>query len=174
MKNAAKKTIVQEKGKNWCPSQTIAEPLSSKHFKNMPSGTPNSRSKGRVTKRRGGGSKGKKLFSMLCSITREVLNDLLLRAFRRIVLGCPRLRSKPSQTKNTNSLSFSLIQALNVRHFFEVCNLCQFIYISLQTFLIFHMSTLSAVFNSLLQGNTCCKISIDIEISFNVLGFFRI
>jgi len=73
MKDTAKKTIVQEKGKNWYPSQTIAEPLGSKHFKKMPSGTPNSRSKGRVAKRRGGGSKGKKVFSMICSITREVL-----------------------------------------------------------------------------------------------------
>ena len=46
MKDTAKKTIVQEKGKNWYPSQTIAEPLGSKHFENMPSGTPKSRSKG--------------------------------------------------------------------------------------------------------------------------------
>lgn len=98
---------------------------------------------------------------------RGLLNDLLLtlvlRAFRRIVLGCPRLRSQPSQTKKHE---LSLFLSHTSTHFSAFFRALQLIYFTPDVS-IFHMSTLSAVFNSILQGNTCCKISLDIELSLN-------
>ena len=111
---------------------------------------------------------------------RGLLNDLLLtlvlRAFRRIVLGCPRLRSQPSQTKK-HELSHSLFFSHTSTHFSALMpffRALQLIYFTPDVS-IFHMSTLSAVFNSILQGNTCCKIALDIEISLNGCSWiFRI
>ena len=109
---------------------------------------------------------------------RGLLNDLLLtlvlRAFRRIVLGCPRLRSQPSQTKKHELSLFFSHTSTHFSALMPFFRALQLIYFTPDVS-IFHMSTLSAVFNSILQGNTCCKIALDIEISLNGCSWiFRI